>query len=43
MRKVFVLLVAALAQAACGSAAAADPLTGTTWQLVSIDSMAPAE
>ena len=39
------LLGAALAisAAGCGSASAADPLTGTTWQLVGIDSMAPEE
>ena len=43
MRMLFVLPIAALALAACGSAAAADPLTGTSWQLVGIDSMAPAE
>lgn len=29
--------------AGCGPAAAAPPLTGTTWQLVSIESTAPAE
>ncbi|MDQ1304271.1 MAG: hypothetical protein QG671_98 [Actinomycetota bacterium] len=27
----------------CGHAAATDPLTGTTWQLTSIESMAPDE
>ncbi len=34
---------AAVSLSACGSAEAADPLSGTTWQLVSIESMAPAE
>lgn len=34
---------AALGLSGCGSAAAADPLTGTTWRLLSIESMAPAE
>lgn len=43
MRMLVVLPIAALALASCGSAAAAEPLTGTSWQLVSIDSMAPAE
>lgn len=39
----FALLVAALALSGCGSAAAPEPLTGTSWQLLSIESMAPAE
>lgn len=39
----FTLPVLALALAACGSAAAADPLTGTTWQLTGMTSMAPGE
>ena len=43
MRMLCVLLIAALVLAGCGSAAAADPLTGTSWHLLSIDSMAPAE
>ena len=34
---------AALTASGCGSAAAADPLTGTSWQLIGIDSMAPDE
>jgi heat shock protein HslJ len=35
---------AATSMAGCGStAAAADPLTGTTWRLIGIDSMAPNE
>lgn len=33
----------ALPAAGCASASASDPLTGTTWQLTSIESMAPAE
>ena len=33
----------ALSVAGCGSAAASDPLTGTTWRLLSIESMAPQE
>lgn len=44
------LLVAAAAvavtlpcAAGCGKAAASDPLAGTTWQLLSIESMAPGE
>ena len=37
------LPVAALALSGCGSAAAPEPLTGTSWQLMSIESMAPAE
>lgn len=43
MRMLFTLPVLALALAACGSAAAADPLTGTTWQLTGMTSMAPGE
>lgn len=44
MRIVSVLGAAALlAAAGCSSASAADPLTGTTWQLLSIESMAPDE
>ena len=39
----FALPVAALALSGCGSAAAPEPLTGTSWQLLSIESMAPAE
>lgn len=39
----FALSVAALALSGCGSAAAPEPLTGTSWQLLSIESMAPAE
>lgn len=39
----WVLPVVALALAACGSASAADPLTGTTWHLTGITSMAPDE
>ncbi|MGI9163478.1 MAG: META domain-containing protein [Mycobacterium sp.] len=42
-RTLWVLPIVALALAACGSAAAADPLTGTSWHLVGIVSMAPAE
>ena len=34
---------AAVSISGCGSATAADPLTGTTWQLTSIESMAPNE
>lgn len=34
---------AALCLSACAPAAAADPLSGTTWRLVGIDSMAPDE
>ena len=33
----------ALTVAGCGRAAASDPLTGTSWQLLSIESMAPGE
>ena len=33
----------ALTASSCGSAAAADPLNGTRWQLIGIDSMAPDE
>lgn len=43
MRMLFALPVVAVALAACGSAAAADPLLGTTWHLTGISSMAPAE
>ena len=44
MRIAYVLGAAlAMSAAGCGSASAADPLTGTTWQLVGIDSMAPEE
>ena len=47
MRMIVVLRAAAAAVAltasGCGAAAAADPLTGTTWQLTGIDSMAPEE
>ncbi|MGV1088462.1 MAG: META domain-containing protein [Mycobacterium sp.] len=43
MRMLFILPALALAMAGCGSAAAADPLTGTSWQLLSIESMSPAE
>ena len=32
-----------LAAAGCGTAGASDPLTGTSWQLLSIESMAPGE
>lgn len=35
--------VAAFGMAGCGTAAASDPLTGTTWRLLSIESMAPEE
>jgi heat shock protein HslJ len=47
MRMIVVLAVAgtalALTASGCGSAKADDPLTGTTWQLIGIDSMAPDE
>jgi heat shock protein HslJ len=43
MRMLFALPVAALALSGCGSAATPKPLTGTSWQLLSIESMAPAE
>ena len=36
-------LLAPLATAGCGPAQAADPLTGTAWELLSIESMAPDE
>ena len=39
----FALPVAALVLSGCGSAAVPEPLTGTSWQLLSIESMAPAE
>ena len=35
--------LAALSLAGCGKATASDPLSGTSWQLVSIESVAPAE
>ena len=38
-----VLTLAACVTAGCGPAAAAAPLTGTSWQLTSIESMAPDE
>ena len=45
MRIVYVLAasVAALGLSGCGAATASDPLTGTTWRLLGIDSMAPNE
>lgn len=43
MRMLFALPAAALALTACGSAAASDPLIGTTWHLTGITSMAPEE
>ena len=43
MRMRFALPIAALALSGCGSAAVPEPLTGTSWQLLSIESMAPAE
>ena len=44
MRILFALPVVALVLAGCGSAAAPEAaLTGTSWQLLSIESMAPAE
>ena len=45
MRIVYLLAasVAALGLSGCGAAKAADPLTGTTWRLLGIDSMAPNE
>ena len=47
MRMIVLLAVTgaalALTASGCGSAAAADPLTGTSWQLTGIDSMAPDE
>lgn len=44
MRMALVLATAlALTAAGCGRAEAADPLTGTSWQLLSIESMAPGE
>ena len=47
MRLIVVAAVAgaavALTASGCGSSAAADPLTGTSWQLIGIDSMAPDE
>lgn len=43
MRKSCAVPVIALALAGCGKAAASDPLAGTSWQLLSIESMAPGE
>lgn len=45
MRIVYLLAasVAALGMSGCGTAKASDPLTGTTWRLTGIDSMAPNE
>ncbi|MEI7915429.1 MAG: META domain-containing protein [Mycobacteriaceae bacterium] len=44
MRTTLVLGTAlALTAAGCAAAAASDPLTGTSWQLLGIDSMAPGE
>ncbi len=45
MRMMWAVPVLALAGAltGCGNATAAEPLTGTAWQLVSIESMAPDE
>ena len=43
MRMLFAIPVVALALAACGKAAASDPLLGTTWHLTGITSMAPPE
>lgn len=47
MRMIVLVAVAgaavALTASGCGPAAPADPLTGTSWQLVGIDSMAPDE
>ena len=34
---------ATMSVAGCGSTASADPLTGTTWRLLGIESMAPQE
>lgn len=42
-RVLAITALAALSAAGCGSAAAADPLTGTSWQLTGIESMAPDE
>jgi len=38
-----VTVLSTLSLAGCGDAAASEPLTGTSWQLVSIQSMAPDE
>lgn len=38
-----VAAVTALSMAGCGKATATDPLLGTTWQLLGIDSMSPEE
>jgi heat shock protein HslJ len=38
-----IALGSAPAMAGCGQAQASDPLTGTSWELVSIESMAPEE
>ena len=48
MRRTMVLGAAlgsalAIAASGCGTAEASDPLTGTSWQLLSIESMAPGE
>jgi len=44
MRMLLVLVpVLVLAAAGCGTAGASDPLTGTSWQLLGIESMAPGE
>lgn len=45
MRMSWAVAVLALAGllAGCGAGSAGEPLTGTTWQLVSIESMAPDE
>ena len=38
-----VLALVAVSLAGCGKATASDPLAGTSWQLLSIESMAPGE
>lgn len=43
MRLSFAAAALTLTVAGCGSAGASDALTGTSWQLVGIDSMAPGE
>lgn len=43
MFAVATLALTVLTAAGCGTAAAADPLTGTSWQLTIIESMAPDE
>ncbi len=43
MRMTIIAAAVALAATGCGPARATDPLTGTSWQLVSIESMAPDE